>query len=1293
MNCLPYQTLPVAFLNTESCFQTWTPLFIQRLMLAEDTLAQQHYLSAVHPEDRSHTQTVLQRVWETGTIQRVKNRYQDKHQVYRAWLWEISRVDETQLCLLAIELENTQSYSPQIAMLPSWSQFNNVFEIIVDGIFIIELDSLNFVYVNEGAVKQTGYSREQLLSMTPLAIKPEFTEASFRELLQPLCNKEKEVITFSTVHKTQAGALIPVEVIMQALPNVEQQVLYSVATIRDISQLRLAELATQQAHQRLLAVFDSLDALVYVSDIETYEVRYTNYHTQRLYGDVIGKPCWEIFWENSQSKDHPCNFCHNPCLLNSAGMPSRETTTWELYDPRLNIWYQIHDSSILWIDGRLAHLSIAYDITASKQAAQELQRNQERFALAVKVGNMGVWDFDLVKRELYLDSNLKAMLGYEDSEISNSIDEWAEYLHPEDKIRVLQELKDSVHSDTLHFSSEHRKLHKDGSARWMLINSVIMRDASGKAYRMLGTDMDITERKQAEEALRQGEQRLQMLISHLPMILFALDRQGCFTLLRGRGLELLSLGQDELVGESAFEYYQDQLPFLGDLQRALRGESFSSITQLPNRKINALPYENSTLEIKYSPLRDKQNRLVGTMAVAIDITERRRYETELHRAKELAESASHSKSEFLAAMSHEIRTPMNGIIGVTDLLLRTPMNNQQQHYVDMIRNSGEGLLHVINDILDFSKIEAGKLSLEYIEFNLHHLLEEVVSLFATAAQRKHLEVICQYPIRLKTCLIGDPSRLRQVLNNLLGNAIKFTEHGEVSVHVDVLEETADDVVLHFEVRDTGVGINNIVGERLFKPFTQADSSTTRHYGGTGLGLAISRRLVQLMGGEIGLTSQVGKGTTLWFNLPISKSTTPHEHKYSALLENLSVLILEDNKTQAIVLEEQLQSWGMHTVIVYDAIEALSHIHQSEVQAKPFDVILIDYTLPQVDGITFAQIIKSNPTHQDMPLVMMASLSYPLEKSESHVLNMTLHKPICEHALLQALLVALKRNPMDTGFEYSPIRTVVNNVARWKILLAEDNLINQEVARDMLQQLGCEIHIVPNGKAALRAHHERQYDLIFMDCHMPEMDGFTATQEIRKIEATQSARPHITIVALTANAMQGDKERCLLAGMDDYVSKPFTHESLQRVLQRWLLKTPQEASEALIALVQQPLSTPKPLASLGEHPPLFDLRSCPIPLEKLLGMFLPQLPEYLDSIKDAILKQDKEALYLAAHRLKGASATLRAHEVVNLCVKFESIARAGELTRQSIHEFGELESAIARLKKALENALEQKKILQ
>ncbi|MDD2816993.1 MAG: PAS domain S-box protein [Thiotrichaceae bacterium] len=1292
MNPLPYQTLPIALLNTEGAFQTWTPVFAQRLMLAEDTLAQRYYLSAVHPEDLAHTQAALQQARATRTVQRFENRYQDNNQAYRWWLWEISLVEDEQLCLLAIEIENYKTIAPQVT--PIWSQFNNLLELIVDGIFIIELDSLNFVYVNEGAVKQTGYSREQLLKMTPLLIKPEFTEARFREILCPLRTGEKEVITFSTLHKTQAGELIPVEVIMQALPNANQQILHSIATIRDISQLRKAELATQQAHQRLLAVFDGLDALVYVSDIETYEIRYINNHTQHLYGNVIGKHCWEVFWGNLQSKKNPCNFCHNPCLLNSEGSSSIGTTSWELYDPKLNVWYQIHDSSILWIDGRLAHLSIAYDITASKKAAEELQRNQERFALAVKVGNMGVWDFDLIKRELYLDPSLKALLGYQDHEISNSIDEWAEYLHPEDKIRVLQELKSSLQSDTTYFSSEHRKLHKDGSARWMLINSIIMRDTDGKAYRMLGTDMDITERKQAEDAVRQGEQRLQMLISHVPMILFALDRQGCFTLLRGKGLELLSLEQDELVGESAFEYYQDQLPFLGDLQRALRGDSFSSVTQLPNRKINAQPCEKSVLEIKYSPLRDKQNRLAGTIAVAIDITERRRYESELHRAKELAESASHSKSEFLAAMSHEIRTPMNGIIGVTDLLLRTPMNNQQQHYVDMIRNSGEGLLHVINDILDFSKIEAGKLSLENIEFNLHHLLEEVVSLFATAAQRKHLEVVCQYPIKLNTCLIGDPSRLRQVLNNLLGNAIKFTEHGEVSVHVDVLEETHEDVILHFEVRDTGVGIDNVIGERLFKPFTQADSSTTRHYGGTGLGLAISRRLVQLMGGEIGLTSQIGKGTTLWFNLPVSKSSTPHEHKYSHLLENLKVLILEDNKTQAMVLEEQLKYWRMHTIIVSDAIEALSHINQSDIQAAPFDVVLIDYTLPQVDGITFAQIIKANPQHKNLPLVMMASLSYPLDKSNDHLLNMTLHKPICEHALLQALLIAVKRNPLENSSQNDQAMAAVKNTLRWKILLAEDNLINQEVARDMLQQLGCEIHIVPNGKAALRAHHERQYDLIFMDCHMPEMDGFTATQQIRKIEASQSAQPHITIVALTANAMQGDRERCLLAGMDDYVSKPFTHESLQRILQRWLSKVPIEANDALMNMPTTLPIQKIPTPSTSSHDtPLFDLRSCPIPLEKLLGMFLPQLPDYLSSIKDAILKQDTEALYLAAHRLKGASATLRAHEVVSLCVKFESIARAGELSQDAFHEFDALESSIMRLKNALEHALEQKKILQ
>ncbi|MEN9460623.1 MAG: hypothetical protein RIS84_643, partial [Pseudomonadota bacterium] len=356
MNPLPYPTLPIALLNAEGAFQTWTPVFAQRLMLAEDTLAQRYYLSAVHPEDLAHTQAALQQARATRTPQRFENRYQDAAQNYRGWLWEISVLEDEQLCLLAIEIENYKLP----ALSPIESQFKDSLEILVDGIFIIELESLNFVYVNEGAVKQTGYSREQLLKMTPLLIKPEFTEAQFRAMLRPLRTGEKEALSFTTVHKTQAGALIPVEVIMQALPHTDQHIVHSIATIRDISQLRKAELATQEAHQRLLAVFDGLDALVYVSDFETYEIRYINNHTQNLYGNVIGKHCWEIFWGNLQPQDHPCDFCHNPCLLNAEGKFSTETMSWELYDPVRETWYQIHDSSILWIDGCLAHLSIAY---------------------------------------------------------------------------------------------------------------------------------------------------------------------------------------------------------------------------------------------------------------------------------------------------------------------------------------------------------------------------------------------------------------------------------------------------------------------------------------------------------------------------------------------------------------------------------------------------------------------------------------------------------------------------------------------------------------------------------------------------------------------------------------------------------------------------------------------------------------------------------------------------------------------------------------------------------------------
>ncbi len=555
------------------------------------------------------------------------------------------------------------------------------------------------------------------------------------------------------------------------------------------------------------------------------------------------------------------------------------------------------------------------------------------------------------------------------------------------------------------------------------------------------------------------------------------------------------------------------------------------------------------------PLRDEQGRIVGTFGISRDITQQKEASEELRRAKEAAEDASRAKSDFLANMSHEIRTPMNAIIGMTELVIDTELTASQRDYLKMVRESGESLLSLINDILDFSKIEAGKLDLDFTPLELREGLGDTMKSLALRAHSKGLELACQIPPQVPERLMGDVGRLRQIVVNLVGNAIKFTEAGEVVLHVELQSQSDDEVVLHFSVSDTGIGIPEEKLSAIFDAFEQVDSSTTRRYGGTGLGLAISSKLVQLMGGRIWVESEIGRGSTFHFTVRFGLAGEAVQAAIArpTIVQDTRVLVVDDNATNRLILDEMLRNWGMDPTVVEGGRQALGLLRKARESGEPFRLILSDANMPEMDGFSLAEAVGQDRELSNTIIMMLTSGDRPGDISRCERLGIAsyLLKPIKQSELFDAIVLALGvTTPEDEGID----RLATEPLSRLRplqVLLAEDSLINQKLAVGLLEKHGHTVFVANHGREAMAALESRDFDLVLMDVQMPELDGYEATAVIRARE--EQTGTHIPIIAMTAHAMKGDRERCLEAGMDDYVAKPVRakqlFETIESVLSR------------------------------------------------------------------------------------------------------------------------------------------------
>jgi PAS domain S-box-containing protein len=929
------------------------------------------------------------------------------------------------------------------------------------------------------------------------------------------------------------------------------------------------------------------------------------------------------------------------------------------------IHIQTHVHVIIDAGGRARRLlGVSWDITKEIEAAQQLRDAERRLERASRSSSEGHWESDLVTKRLWCSSSYQELLGYAPEEMPHTIDEVRALVHPEDAPALDAMIRRHIASGAP-FCGDARLRVSGGEYRWFRQRGMVERTAEGAAALLSGSVHDIHDQKLAEDALRLAQQRFERAINGTQDGLWELEHSGA-AWISPRVAELLGYAPEELPSDTnvlGVLLHPDDAEAVALAAKAHFQEGAPYDVEI---RLRTRTGDHRWFRARATAARDAAGRPLRLSGSLQDVTDARAAREALLRATEAAEAANRAKSDFLANVSHEIRTPLNGVVGMTGLLLDTTLDRTQRDYAETIRTSADSLLMVINDILDFSKIEAGRLDIESLEFDLHGVVEDVGAMMAFQAAAKNLELVVHVHPDAPARVTGDPQRVRQCLLNLLGNAIKFTPAGEIVIEVRTLGVREGCVLTQFEVRDTGIGVSPQTLKTLFQPFVQADSSTTRHFGGTGLGLSIVRRLAQMMGGDVGASSEPGKGSAFWFTLPLAP-VAPQSQSETLDFRRVGrrVLVVDDNETNRRVLAGQMMRAGYEVSLAGSGVEALAIMRQACVDRHPVEVVLADHHMRDMDGGVLGERINADPQLSSSRLVMLTSMDRhgDVQRFASLGFAAYLTKPVRARELLDCLERVLARDARDWHLQSQPIVTrsalVGCDTGRryaCRVLLVEDNPVNQKVAVRFLERMGCSVRLADNGAEGLKAFGERAYDIVLMDLQMPVMDGLTAAQRMRELERSGVRRT--PIVALTANAMSGQLERCLGAGMDGFLTKPIELPRLYETFDRHGLGV---APEAAASVGPAPLeATPVQLARLNEI-----TEGDPEFAHELATTFIASGVQVLEEIRAAFRAFDRAALTRGAHKLKGASANIHAGPLRDLAQRLET--QAAHLDQPSLAE--------------------------
>ena len=949
------------------------------------------------------------------------------------------------------------------------------------------------------------------------------------------------------------------------------------------------------------------------------------------------------------------------------------------------------------------------EIAERKRAEESLRQSEEKYRTILENVEDGYFEVDLAGSLTFFNDSLCRITGFAEAKLIGMNNR--DYMDEETARKVLKIYAEIYRTGDPAKGFEYAIL-KDGNEKYVETSVSLMKDREGQPIGFRGILRDVSERKQAEEKIRQysenleelveqrtaevikSEEKYRTILENIEDGYYEVDLAGNLTFFNDALCRITGFPEDELMGMNNREYADEE-----NASKLYREYNKVYKTGIPTKRLDweVIKKDGTTgfLECSISFMTDSEDQPMGFRGIIRDVTERKKIDREIMEKRRQAEEATKAKSQFLANMSHEIRTPLNGIVGMAELALDTQLDDNQKNIFQTINAEANSLQDVISEILDFSKIEAGKFDLEEIPFDLRVTIEDIAGSFAYRAEQKGLDFISFLAPDVPSRLIGDPVRLRQIMVNLIGNALKFTRAGALYVKGELVEKIEDRVKIRFSVKDTGIGIPDDRHATIFESFTQADGSTTRNYGGTGLGTTISKQLAEMMGGEIGLESEMGKGSTFWFTALFGEQEEKKQIPAAIDLDlnNLKVLIVDDNQTNRFVLMEYLKSWGCLPVEAVDGKEALIVFRDAVSSESPFDLILTDFQMPEMSGFDLVKEIKTMETLKEVPIIVLTSSGRKGDSRNCKEIGVNgyLTKPIRQDELRKAMVSVLglstgrkAGSPPELVTRYSVAEDYRKEI---QVLLVEDYPTNQQVAMRHLSKAGYQVDLAEDGSQAVKAYKRKSYNLIFMDIQMPIMDGYAATQEIREIETRnleqssiinrESTIQKVPIIAMTAHAIKGYRERCLKAGMDDYIAKPIRRKELLTIVEKWTSRI--DDSRLMIDDCIAPQGNQESEAPMEYERALEEFEGDEEFLMEVLEGFIGNVTSQIKLIRQAISDGDAEAVRREAHSIKGGAANLTANDLSGIAFEIENIGKSGML-EEGIDSLQKLEREFFRLER-------------